>query len=201
MFLERVLTAASILMLMPSHDRGVSIANASTTLYSTFDPGDIYDQFSGWTIGGSRVNVQGLQFVPDVSGVVQTIEIAAFRLAGGSGVNISLRTDVGGMPGSVLETLPICCFGDAASIQLVNSALKPALTAGTTYWLVVSPIAAGDQFGWNRILHPPFLLNAQQSMGGPWVLGLDYRGTMRINGDVVTATKGTTWGQLKNLYR
>lgn len=199
MFLRRMLyVSASILMLAPAC---AGLANASTILYSTFGDGDTYDQYSGWTIGDSRVYVQGLQFTPAETGVVQTIEIAAFRNTGGAAVNLSLRTDDGDRPGTVLEDVPICCFGDVASIQLANSVLRPLLTAGTKYWLVVSPIAVGDLFGWCRNFDPPYLLNAQQSMGGPWNIGASWRGTMRIRSDGSTPTRTTTWGRLKTLYR
>ncbi len=202
MFLKRLLYAsASVLMLALACHLGASPASASTILFSTFGPGDTFDMTSGWSIGGSGVYVQGLQFTPAENGVVQTIEIAAFRLAGGTGVNLSLMTDGGDVPGSVLETMPICCFGDVASIQMVSSVVRPLLTGGTKYWLIVSPIAAGDYFGWSRNLNPPFLLNAQRSMGGPWSFGLEYRGTLRILSDTSTPTKATTWGRLKVLYR
>ena len=162
---------------------------ASTVIYSTFDPGDIYDTNSGWTIGGTSVLVQAVQFTPTESGTVQTIEIAAFRLSGGTAVNVSLMTDAGDQPGSVLETVPVCCFGDVASIRSANSVLHPNLSTGTKYWLVVAPVAAGDYFGWDRLLGPPYALNAQQPMGAPWhVYGLDYRGTVRIRGDAPTST-------------
>ncbi|TMQ56367.1 MAG: T9SS type A sorting domain-containing protein [Candidatus Eisenbacteria bacterium] len=189
MFLKRMLYAsASILMLAAAYHLGANSANASTIVYSTFNPGDTYDVTSGWTIGDTPVVVQALQFTPTESGMVQTIEIAAFRIAGGTAVNVSLTTDAGDQPGSVLETVPVCCFGDIPSIQLANSVLHPKLSTGTKYWLVVSPVAAGDHFGWNRLLDPPYALNAQQSMGGPWSVGLEYRGTARIRGDASTPT-------------
>ena len=181
MFLKRMLYAsAAILMLAPAYHLGARSANASTIIYSTFDPGDTYDVTSGWAIGDTQVWVQALQFTPTESGMVQTIEIAAFRLAGGTAVNVSLTTDAGDQPGPVLETLRLCCFGGTPSIQLANSVLHPKLSAGTKYWLMVSPVAAGDYFGWNRILGPPYALNAQQHNGGPWRVGLEYRGTVRI---------------------
>lgn len=178
-----------------------SLANASTIIYSTLGPGDSYDRSSGWTIGGAQVYMQGLQFIPSESAVVQTIEIAAFRNAGGTALNVALTSDAGDQPGSVLETVPICCFGAAASLKLANSVLRPLLTGGTKYWLVVSPVAVGDLFGWNRNLDFPPALNAQRSMGGNWILGLDWQGAMRIRGDAATPTKATTWGRLRSLYR
>ena len=201
MFLKRMLcAAASFLMLASACHLGASTANVST-IYSTFGPGDTYNGSSGWSIGGPGVYVQALQFTPAESGVVQAIEIAAFRLAGGTAVNVTLTNDASDLPGLVLETLAICCFGDVASIQLANSVLHPILLGGRKYWLVVSPVAAGDEFGWGRNLDPPYLLNAQQSMGGPWSVGLTWRGAMRISGEQSTPATATTWGRLKNLYR
>lgn len=202
MFLKRMFYAsASILMLAPASPWGASLAGASTILYSTFGPGDTYDLSSGWTIGDTGVYVQGLQFTPAVSGVVETIEIAAFRNSGGTVINLTLMTDAGDQPGAAIETVPICCFGAGASIQLAYSALGPVLTGGTKYWLVVSPAAAGDLFGWSRNFELPPAMNAQQSMGGPWTVGPSWQGTMRIRGDGPTSTKATTWGRLKALYR
>jgi hypothetical protein len=201
MLFKRMFCAcASILMVAPAYHLGASVANASTIVYSSFGPGDTYDVTSGWTIGGAGVYVQGLQFTPAGSAVVETIEIAAFQIAGGTALNVSLMTDAGDQPGSVLETVPICCFGAGASIQLANSVLRPLLTGGTKYWLVVSPVAAGDLFGWDRNFNL-IALNAQQSMGGPWSVGLEWQGAMRIRGDAATPTRATTWGRLKSLYR
>jgi hypothetical protein len=178
-----------------------SAANASTVIYSSFGPGDTYDMTSGWAIGDTPVYVQGLQFTPAVNAVVQTIEIAAFRLAGGAAVNVSLYTDVGNQPGVVIETLPICCFGFTSHIQLVHSVLRPLLTGGAKYWLVVSPIAVGDYFGWSRNLNPPFEPNVQRSMGGPWIVGDSYRGTLRISTAAPTPVRVSSWGRVKSLYR
>ena len=201
MFLERLLYASASILTLALACLGASSANASTVLFSSFGPGDTFDMSSGWSIGGPGACVQGLQFTPTESGVVETIEIAAFRLAGGTAVKLTLMSDAGDQFGSVLETLPICCFGDAASIQLAHSVLQPMLTGGTKYWLVVSPVAAGDDFGWSRNFAPPFLLNAQQCFGAPWNINPSWRGTMRISSDTSTPTKATTWGRVKSLYR
>jgi hypothetical protein len=200
--LKRLLyTSASILLLAPAFHLGASIASATTVLYSSFGPGDTFDTTSGWSIGGSGACVQGLQFTPTESGVVETIEIAAFRLAGGTAVKLTLMTDAGDQLGSVLETLTICCFGDVAAIGLANSILQPMLTGGTKYWLVVSAATDADYFGWSRNFAAPFLLNAQQCFGQPWNINPSWRGTLRISSDTSTPTKATTWGRVKALYR
>jgi hypothetical protein len=201
MFLKRVLYATASMLLLASAGPLGTPASASTIIYSTFGPDDTFDLSSGWTIGGTQVNVQGLQFTPAENGVVETIEIAGYRNAGGASMNVSLMADAGGQPGAVIETVPICCFGDAAAIQLAYSVLTPLLTGGTKYWLVVSAPNAGDTFGWSRNFDLPPALNAQQHLGGPWVVSYEYQGTMRLRSGTSTPTRATTWGRIKSLYR
>jgi hypothetical protein len=192
--------SASILMLAPAWPLGAGLANAAI-IYSTFGPDDFYTSNSGWTIGDTRASVQALQFIPAHSDVVQTIEIAAFRLTGGTALNVSLTADAGNQPGAVIETVPVCCFGDVAAIKVANSVLRPLLTGGTKYWLVVSPVAVGDLFGWCRNQELPAGLNAVQTMGGPWSVRFDWQGAMRISGGSSTPVMATSWGRVKSLYR
>jgi hypothetical protein len=70
------------------------------------------------------------------------------------------------------------------------------------YWLVVSPIAAGDYLAWVNNQHNSCAPNVQQPVGAPWNYDYcDYRGTLRIRGDAPTPTKVTSWGRVKALYR
>ena len=164
-----------MLSLAPAH-------GAADVLFSTFGPGDTYDTTSGWAIGDTLVWSQGLQFTPSVSGRVHTIEIAAFRLAGGAFLNASLFTDNADQPGSLLELVQVGPFGSAPSIMTAVSVIRPNLTTGTKYWLVVTPISEGDSFGWNRNLILPPALNVQRTGTNPWVTHLDYQGTVRLQG-------------------
>jgi hypothetical protein len=186
-------------------------ARSSTIIFSNINTDYFYEDYAsnpGWEIGGPRDLVQGLRFSPTQTGAVQTIEVFAFRIAGGTAVDLSLMTDSGssplgpGLPDSVLETLRICCFGTLTSVQVANSVLRPVLTAGTMYWLVVSPIAAGDYLAWVNNQHNSCAPNVQQPVGAPWNYDYcDYRGTLRIRGDAPTPTKVTSWGRVKALYR
>jgi len=202
MFNKRVFHAcAATLMLAPAL-LGWNPANAAV-IYSSFGDDDSFPFLlsSGWTIGGPVGLVQGLQFTPAQSDVVQTIEIAAFWIAGGTALNVSLMTDTGNLPGTVIETLPVCCFVEPGSIQMANSVLRPPLTGGTKYWLLVSPVAAGDHFGWCRNFEAPLALNAQRFVGGSWSIGFEWQGAVRISGEASTPTSSASWGRLKSLYR
>jgi exosortase sorting signal-containing protein len=176
-----------------------SAVSAADVIYTTFGPGDTYDTSSGWSIGGVGVMSQGLQFTPASGGTVQTIEIAAFQVAGGTDLNVSLMTDAAGQPDSVLETVQIGPFAAIPSIQSASSVIKPLLNSGTKYWLVVSPINASDDFGWNRNVTLPPAPNAQRSGTAPWVLFSDFQGAMRITGATPTGVAVptlSTWGMV-----
>lgn len=120
---------------------------------------------------------------PSSSSVVATVEIAVARLAGGTSVNVSIMTDSAGQPDTVLETLAIGPYSATPSIQLANSVVHPLLTAGTKYWLVVTPINSGDEFIWCRNITLPSAPDAQRHDAGSWRLSSDYQGTMRLTGD------------------
>lgn len=167
-------------------------ANASVVLYNTFGPGDAFDTTSGWTIGAGSSNQnagfsQALKFTPLVSGTVVSVEIALFRLEGGTQVTGLIMTDAGGLPGSVIETFTFADIVGVPSIFLANSAANSLLNAGTPYWFAVTaPDLINDSFGWNRNLSAPFLPNAQRVGSGPWVLDSpDFRGTLRVTGDAL----------------
>jgi hypothetical protein len=198
MSLQRVLKASASILMLALVSLGARPAGADV-IYSTFGPDDFFT-WTGWTIGGPQASVQALQFIPAQTAVVETIEIAGFRLAGGTAMNVSLAADAGNQPGAVIETVSICCFGDIPDIQMANSVVHPPLTAGTKYWLVVSSDAVGDHFGWARNQELPAGRNAQQQNGGSWFVSFDWQGAMRISSPTSTPTMSTSWGRLKSLY-
>jgi hypothetical protein len=174
----------------------VSTASAGTVTFSSFGPGDSYVTGSGWSIGGTPSLSQGLQFTPSVSGNLLTVEIAAFRIAGGTSVNVSIMTDSSNQPGTVLEAVQIGPFSTTESIQLANSVAHPSLTAGTKYWAVVTPVNAGDNFGWDRV--NAAATNAQRVGSGPWSVTNDYEGTLRVTVGPAASPSAvpalSTWG-------
>ena len=106
-------------------------------------------------------------------------------------------TDAAGQPDAVLETVRIGPFAAIPSIQVASSVIRPLLNSGTKYWLVVSPINASDDFGWNRNVTLPPAPNAQRSGTAPWVLFSGYQGAMRITGAAPTGIAVptlSTWG-------
>jgi hypothetical protein len=125
-------------------------------IYSTFNNvGDPYDCCGGWTIStrdsvlGSRQFI-AMPFTPADSGSVGKIKVAVGWVTGANAANISLRSDVGGVPGEILtrftpsdlQVFGTCC--DVTTLRVKGV----AVTAGTPYWVVVR--ASADTWAaWN----------------------------------------------------
>ncbi len=154
-------------------------------LFNSFGPGDSYQPLlNGWSLGGGWV--QGIGFTPQVSGTVDKIEIAVFRITGGTQLDAFLRSDLGNYPGALIEQYSFTVPAGSDDLKLsVDSSSHPLLTAGVQYWLIVAPPdIVNEEFGWYR--NPPIsgVWNAQaQSTIGPWhVWPGDYAPTLKVTG-------------------
>jgi hypothetical protein len=84
-------------------------------------------------------------FVPSVSGTLSYLDVAAVWLNGKHGVVVTLVNDDDGVPGPVsagLESFTAALPKQGAKPNpkvKLTSKLHPALTAGTTYWVVMAP--------------------------------------------------------------
>lgn len=97
-------------------------------------------------------------FVPSTSGTLDYLDVAASYFAGTQGAIVSLVADNGGSPApatAVLETftvtkLPVADVTDLAANDThhvkLTSKLKPALVAGTSYWLMIAPLGYDSAF-------------------------------------------------------
>lgn len=179
----------------------ISAAGAAV-LYSNFGPSDSYDDFSGWLVGsffsGPQV-AQGFQFtVPTGHNYRFASVTAALSLFDGDNdVDISLWSDVGGLPGAMLESFH---FSGAMSsffdfpppprpLLTGASLLKPLLSGGTPYWVVVDA-APGGTANWHLNTTGSVLPTATSQDGMatfdlvPADLGVDTAGTFRVTGTV-----------------
>jgi hypothetical protein len=135
-----------------------AVGNASAgtvTLFNNFGPGNTYLPDSGYDIGPSATLAVAQSFTPSVNSTLTSLILGVSQASPGSdGIVISLQTDSGANSpsGTILESfsasgLPI--FGIASSLTTENSVLHPFLSAGTTYWLEVSPNSANTTAFWN----------------------------------------------------
>jgi len=123
-----------------------------------------------------------VQFMPDVTASLTTITVAVGKgLLGSSfGFDISLLADADGKPGSVLESwdnlTPSYRYIAGGDPVTVTGTEGLWLTAGTSYWLQISPATSGHLFGgtldqWNYNNQG---ISMNLTAGGP--LGVVYSG-------------------------
>jgi hypothetical protein len=123
----------------------------ATVIYSNLGSGNSYNTNLGWTIGQSLT--QGDSFTVSGTGTFKltSLELAVGNVSGSSAFTVQLETDVGGAPGSVLESWIATAngtFGNNNPLVVVNSVSNTTLQAGQTYWIVLSA-GSNDINPWN----------------------------------------------------
>jgi hypothetical protein len=122
----------------------------AVVIATTFGPGDSYDASIGYPIGSETLQEIAVGFVPGFDSALDSIRLATKHLAGANNYTVYLASDSGGSPGGALETFSSLAFTSPDSILTLNSLLNPTLSAGSTYWIVVSaPDLSGSYGEWN----------------------------------------------------
>lgn len=140
-----------ILLVIPGY------AGADSIIFSTLGPRGTYDPGVAYGVSGPLSQNEGAaaigqRFVPTADFAFDTVEVALNWLLDTNAGIVSLMTDRGGRPESVLESFgftdrPHLSSTDTA-LALGVSLLRPLLRAGTPYWIVAT--AEGDAFMvWN----------------------------------------------------
>lgn len=128
-------------------------------IFTTFGPGNTYDQNSGDLIGndfGGDDLAEADSFTVG-AGTSYTLDSITIALGdfndGGATATVSLRTNSGNLPGSIIESIntgSLPNFGDSNDSPVtVNAVMNDVLQAGTTYWVVVTTNAA-NTVEWNH---------------------------------------------------
>jgi uncharacterized protein (TIGR03437 family) len=123
--------------------------------YSDFGPNDAFSN-NGWCISGANNTKCGpsatryiaAAFVPSNTFTVSDITLPLSYNSGTNGAVITLTSNSGGIPGTILESFSISNLPGTASAVTVASQLNPVLQAGQTYWLEVQPLAADTLIIW-----------------------------------------------------
>jgi hypothetical protein len=127
-------------------------------VYNNFGPangGLDYNTGVGWTVGndfsGDNVAV-GETFTASQNATLSQITLALQYAAGTNAATVSLTSDAGGQPGSVLESWSVSGLptqdGNFHTPVTVTDATNQALVAGTTYWVVVSTTDSSTSLTW-----------------------------------------------------
>ena len=119
-------------------------------------------------------------------------------------VDVSIHADNAGLPGTTLEswTLAFLVGGDLT----LSSASNPYLSAGATYWVVVSapgPNSNGIRWFRNSIGYTgPGASRTLLDGAGDWTPSASFRTALRVNGSrVAVDNERASFGEIKALYR
>jgi hypothetical protein len=121
---------------------------------------------NSWHIGTTQTFLNVAEsFTPATTLRLGTINLGLIRGAGSGNLVVQIAASSAGQPGSVLETLTTSSFPTSASIVGLTSTLQTTLTAGTTYWVIVSASGTLDLY-WQ--IGAPRGTDFTLSGGGGW---------------------------------
>ena len=112
---------------------------------------DRYLDTNGWTIAGPNAGIGvvqyiGMPFTPKSNSHVSQVQVAVEWVSGDNQVNLSLYTDVGGVPGTLIAgpvtVTNLGTFGTCCQLAVANFP-STATTAGTQYWVVADEPSSG----------------------------------------------------------
>jgi hypothetical protein len=146
MFRASVASVAALVLLTSVAPAGAQV------VYNNFDVGDSYDANAGWFASGpGGVNQRiAQQFSPTGTGLLTSIEVAMdlVSLTAPNHFDLFLYDDVGGAPGSLLESWSVDGqMGPWPGVHapvFVASGLNPLINMGSLYWLVADSTGSTD---------------------------------------------------------
>lgn len=124
-----------------------TVQSNAAVIYSTLGPGNSYNTGIGWTISSSQYIAMPFT-VTGGDYFFNSAEAALFGSGGGGNVILRLRANNAGLPGSILETIPLGGVTGVPNLLTANSTIQSVLQNGNTYWLEILP-ASGFLGGWN----------------------------------------------------
>jgi len=129
-----------------------SLPAAAGTIFDDFGPGNSYNCCTGWTVSGPTSPpgqfISANEFTAGSSGMVNEIDLAIGLVVGDGAGTVALYTVNGGVPGTLLGSWNYVAhqpFGNCCAIETINISGGPTLSAGTSYFMVVS----ADSPTWN----------------------------------------------------
>lgn len=136
-----------ILLVIPGY------AAADSIIFSNLGPGGTYNPGVAYGVSGPLSQNEGSAaigqpFVPTADFAFDAVEVAFNWVLDTNAGTVSLMSDLGGRPGSVLESFGFTDRPHSSStdseLALGVSLLRPLLRAGIPYWIVAT--AEGDAF-------------------------------------------------------
>jgi hypothetical protein len=121
---------------------------AQTTFFSDLGTGNnVYNCCTGWTVGGSGTLGEPFtaanEFTAGATGSVSQIDIGIGYVTGVNSFFVSVYTDDGGLPGTLLDQFnglsSSTNFGSCCGLVSITGITGLSLTAGQNYFLVIGP--------------------------------------------------------------
>ena len=166
-----LLTIAAGILFFPQ----IAIAD---TIYTTLGPDGTYYFAAGTAVSGTAASIFGspvppsrvaAQFTAQNNYLLTEVDLAITNVDGTNGVTITLAEDLGGLPGSAIAAWTFSNLpGFGSTDRFYERAIETSplrLLAGTSYWVVASPLAADTYDVWN--------LNSNSGTGVGGVIAID----------------------------
>jgi hypothetical protein len=142
-----VLGALSFLVACP--------AFADEVVFSNLGPGNSFSPV-GWAVLGPTNSLSpnaeesiGMDFTPSANFNLSQVLLPLVFVSGTNGVDVSLVSDSGGLPGTTtLESWTVTGIPNTSTLEDL-AASGVSLFGGTTYWIVAEAIASDTAAGWN----------------------------------------------------
>lgn len=133
--------------------QAVGSSTSPLVIYTNLGPGRSFDATQGWTINGylgSGIGRQAIsqQFSPGKSTRFGSAEVALSRFSGPGRVDVYLQQDASGLPGAVIEKIPLAGLRSTPRLFTATSTRMPCLVKGERYWLSVVAAAPRVLAGW-----------------------------------------------------
>jgi len=126
-------------------------ARATSIVFTTFGPGDTYDQGNGYDVGTYfQTPVEdAAQFTAGTTGNLATVDLGLTGIRGSLSANVYLYGDASDSPDNTNQIfLGSVLFPSPSSIVSFAVAGTVPVTLGSSYWLVLKP-NTGDYGIWN----------------------------------------------------
>ena len=175
-----------------------SQARADSVVFSNFGPGMTFNAGLVYRVSGTNTDngqVIAVRFTSTSNTNFTSAQLAMVLLGGTNLLQVSLATNAGNLPGSIIETITLnnAVPGPSGGVVTANSALNPLLSAGTDYWLIAFAPTADTDIGWHLSLADisngsNFAGNNSHSQTGPWGQAVGVvRPAFQINGNPVSS--------------
>ncbi len=143
---------------------------SANVVYSDY-PATSFTAAEVMDLGSGSYQALAASFVPTANYTYTSATLALNNVNGSSAndYTISINSDSNSLPGTALDTASGVSLPNTGNLT-VSASGPLTIVSGTTYWLVATPAANGDNGYWYASASYSRPWAYQQSSGGPWTL-------------------------------